>query len=81
MYPWNDIVWLIWVSFYYFQNSEITLFTPQQYWHQELHDGLIYKTEKIFTAFYTTKYSFFSFFSHHALNIVYKLLAPYIEFV
>jgi hypothetical protein len=39
MYPWNDIVWLIWVSFYYFQNSEITLFTPQQYWYQELHDG------------------------------------------
>jgi hypothetical protein len=32
----------------------------------------------MFTAFYTTKYSFFSFFSHHALDIVYKLLASYI---
>jgi hypothetical protein len=36
------------------------------------------KTEKMLAAFYTPKTQFLFFFSHHALDIVYKLLASYI---
>ena len=81
IYPWNDIVWLIEYSkiflllskqWNYFVYSSTILISRTAWW------SLTDKTEIMFTAFYTTKYSFFSFFSHHALDIVYKLLASYI---
>ena len=41
-------------------------------------ESLTDKTVKMFVAFYSPKYCFCSFFSHHTLDIVYKLLVSYI---